>query len=124
MLIRIFNYDADHIQKWTLGRTTRALRESGFRDDFIALLEEFVQHRNYIAHEYLVNDALFRRILGRDIGRFKRKHLERGIFAVEQEYLSTIGLNNTARGCHAVDAQEVVDASSDGVFRRSFDRLS
>jgi hypothetical protein len=108
LLIRLFNYDADHIQKWTLGRTTRALKESGLRGDFVALLEGFVRHRNYIAHEYLANDALFRRILGRDIGRFERKHLERGIFAVEQAILIYDWLEQHGAWLPPVDAQQIV----------------
>ncbi|MBA2704502.1 MAG: hypothetical protein H0U60_11690 [Blastocatellia bacterium] len=84
LLIRLFNYDPDRIQRWTLGRTTRELKDNGLRADFIALLEDFVDYRNYIAHEYLANEALLRRILRRDIGRLARKHLERGIFKVEE----------------------------------------
>ena len=83
LLIRLFNYDPDRVEKWTLGGTTRELTKSGLRGDFIAL-EDFVEYRNYIAHEYFANEAVLRRILGRDIGRLERKYLERGIFKVEQ----------------------------------------
>jgi hypothetical protein len=84
LLIRLFNYDPERIQRWTLGRTTRELKDRGLRGDFIALLEDLVDHRNHIAHEYLANEALLRRILHRDIGRLARKHLERGIYKVEE----------------------------------------
>jgi hypothetical protein len=87
LLHRIFNYDHDRMEKWTLGRTTRELKDSGLRRDFIALLEAFADYRNHIAHEYLANEALLRRILGRDIGRLERKYLERGIFKVEEALL-------------------------------------
>lgn len=84
LLVRLFKYDPDRIQKWTLGRVIRELENNGLRTDFIAVLRELLQYRNYGAHEYLANEAIVRRILSRDIGRFERKYLERGIFAVEQ----------------------------------------
>jgi hypothetical protein len=72
------------IERWTLGRTTQELRNSGLRGDFIAVLEDFVGYRNYIAHEDLANEALLRRIVGRDIGRLERRNLDHAIHKVEQ----------------------------------------
>ena len=83
-LHRLFGYDPDRMERWTLGRTTQELKESGLREDFVALLEDFVGYRNYLAHEYLANEALLRRIVGRDIGRLERRNLEHGIYKVEQ----------------------------------------
>ena len=85
LLARLYNYDSETMQRWTLGRTTQELKRSGLRADFIVLLESLVRYRNYIAHEYLANDAILRRLMGGgDIGRLERKHFEHGIFELEQ----------------------------------------
>src|SRR6185369_13922016 len=58
LLVRLFKYDPDRIQKWTLGRVIRELENNGLRTDFIAVLRELLQYRNYVAHEYLANEAI------------------------------------------------------------------
>ena len=62
----------------------KELRDCGLRPDFIHLMEELKERRNYIAHEMLVNDALLRRLAGRGSQRIAWKSLHRGLYAVEQ----------------------------------------
>jgi heme-degrading monooxygenase HmoA len=71
------------MEKWPLGTTAKELKKFGLRQDFIFLLESVVQYRNYIAHELLVNDAIIKAAVGKS-GRLERRHLEKGIFELEQ----------------------------------------
>lgn len=107
LLIRLFNYDPDRIQKWTLGRTTRELKDCGLRGDFIALLEDFIDYRNYLAHEYLANEALLRSILRRAPGRLARKHLEQGIFKIEEAVVIYGWLEQHDAWSPQVDAEKI-----------------
>jgi hypothetical protein len=84
LLSRLYNYESEAMQRWTLGRTTSELKKSGLRADYIVLLESLVEYRNYIAHEYLANDAILRQLLGKKVGRLERKHFEHGMYELEQ----------------------------------------
>ena len=79
-----YGYDEERIESWSLGRVVKALRESGLRQDFVHLMEEFKEHRNHIAHEMLANDALLRRLAGGGARRIAWKSLSRGLYLVEQ----------------------------------------
>lgn len=83
LLARRYKQDLEQIEKWTLGRTANELKKSGLRQDFISLLESVVQYRNYIAHELLVNDAMLKALVGKS-GRLEQRHLEKGIYELEQ----------------------------------------
>jgi hypothetical protein len=84
LLSRRYKYDLEKMKTWTLGRTTRELKECGLRPDFIALLESVVEYRNHIAHELLVNDAMLKCILGGDSGRLELRQMEKGVYELEQ----------------------------------------
>lgn len=84
LLSSLYDYDIEKIEKWTLGRTVRELKECGLRPDFIQLLESVVDYRNYIAHDLLVDDAMIRNFTGGDSGRLVIKHLQHGIYELEQ----------------------------------------
>lgn len=58
LLARKYNVPEESMETWTLGRVKNELRDKGLRPDFIALLERVVDHRNYIAHEFLANNAI------------------------------------------------------------------
>ena len=79
-----FGYDQDQMERWTLGWTAKQLKDKGLRPDFIGLLESVVEYRNYIAHEFLANDAILRSVLGRDSGTLETKHLMKATFELEQ----------------------------------------
>jgi hypothetical protein len=70
------------IENWSLGRVIAELKGRGLRADFVALLEELKRHRNYIAHELLVDDAIMRK-LDPKMRRFLGKSLHRGLICVE-----------------------------------------
>ena len=59
-----FDYDFDKMEKWTLGKTYRELEKSKLRPDFLVLLKNTVDNRNYIAHQILANKLIFHEILG------------------------------------------------------------
>ncbi|MCI0628332.1 MAG: hypothetical protein L0387_42890 [Acidobacteria bacterium] len=84
LLGRRYKYDYEKMETWTLGKTTRELKERGLRTDFIVLLESVVEYRNYIAHELLVNDAMLKCLLSGDSGRVELRQLEKGIYELEQ----------------------------------------
>jgi hypothetical protein len=79
-----YGYDEERIESWPLGRVVKSLRESGLRQDFVHLVEELKEHRNYIAHELLANDALLRRLAGGGTRRIAWKSLGRGLYSVEE----------------------------------------
>ena len=84
LLAQKYGYDHETMERWTLGWTTKELKKSGVREDFVELLESVVEYRNYIAHEFLANDAMLRSILGGDSGMLELKHLIKGTFELEQ----------------------------------------
>ena len=59
-----YGYEEERIERWTLGRGVKELQERGLRPDFIVLLEELKEHRNYIAHEMLLVYVLLRKLAG------------------------------------------------------------
>ena len=79
LLGRQYGCDFDQIERWTLGRATRELRERGLRKDFIELLESVVELRNFAAHELLVGDIVVRLLKGKSM-RAARRPLEHGIY--------------------------------------------
>ncbi len=86
LLVRLYDYDFDQLERWTLGRVVRELKDRGLRADFVALLASLVKRRNFIAHELLASAAVFRQLVGRrnHIPRFIRRPLDHGIYEVEQ----------------------------------------
>lgn len=62
LLARKFNVPHEEMECWTLGRTKNELRDKGLRPDFIVFLESVVDHRNNMAHEFLVNTEITRSI--------------------------------------------------------------
>lgn len=58
LLQRKFDVPEEFMEKWTLGRVKKELADKGLRPDFIAFLDSVVKHRNYIAHEFLANNAI------------------------------------------------------------------
>ena len=83
LLAHRYKYEFDNIERWTLGRIARELKECGLRKDFIALLESVVKHRNFIAHELLAGKVLVTALSG-TTARFVRRPLKHGIYELEQ----------------------------------------
>jgi hypothetical protein len=84
ILLRKYGYKEEEIESWPLGRVVKELKKLGLRRDFIALVEELKEHRNYIAHEILADDAMMQKLAGAGTRRFARKSLERGLYTVEE----------------------------------------
>lgn len=80
---RKYGVPSEDMEKWTLGKTKNELRDRGLRPDFISLLESVVDHRNNMAHEFLVNNAITR-----SIANFSERKLYgdlfRAIYELEQ----------------------------------------
>ncbi|KJC17615.1 hypothetical protein TN45_25455 [Pseudomonas aeruginosa] len=64
LLGRRFNVPTEKMEKWTLGMTKNELKVKGIRPDFIALLDNFVGQRNYIAHEFLLDHSITNSFIG------------------------------------------------------------
>jgi hypothetical protein len=62
LLTRRYGIPFDSMEKWTLGYVKNKLKQKGLRPDFITFLGSVVEHRNYIAHEFLVNNAITKSI--------------------------------------------------------------
>ncbi|MEN5347403.1 hypothetical protein ABE599_27130 [Achromobacter mucicolens] len=61
-LAQKFNVSHQEMERRTLGKTKKEIRDRGLRPDFIRLLESVVEHRNNMAHEFLANIAITRSI--------------------------------------------------------------
>ena len=72
------------MEKWTLGTVAGEMDSRGFRRDYVALLKEFVNHRNYMAHELLVNNAIFRSMATNISEQFEFKQLQQPAFDLER----------------------------------------
>lgn len=59
-----YDYDFEKMEKWTLGKTYKELEKNKLRPDFLHILKNSVENRNYIAHEIIANKFLFHSILG------------------------------------------------------------
>lgn len=84
LLERARGVEQDEMEKWTLGRVANEMASRAFRDDYIHLLREFVQERNYIAHAMLVNNAIFRSLAPNISARFEFKQLQQPAFNLER----------------------------------------
>ncbi len=62
LLTRNYGVLLETMEKWTLGKVKTELKQKGLRPDFITFLESVVDHRNYIAHEFLANNAITKSI--------------------------------------------------------------
>ena len=58
LLARKYLIPYELMEKWTLGKVKNELNRNGLRQDFIEYLDSVVDHRNYIAHELLFNNAI------------------------------------------------------------------
>lgn len=83
LLARKFNVPLEDMELWTLGRTRTELRQRGLRSDFIRFLDSVVDHRNNMAHEFLVNTEIVR-----SIANFSERKLYgdlfRALYEIEQ----------------------------------------
>jgi len=83
LLVRKFNVSHEEMERWTLGRTKNELRDRGLRPDFIQFLESVVDHRNNMAHEFLVNAEITRSIANFSDRKFYGD-LFRALYELEQ----------------------------------------
>ncbi len=83
LLNRRYGIDHESMERWTLGTTSRAIKERGIRGDFCALLQSVVGYRNHIAHEFMANEFMLRSLLGDDSARFEVRELEKGTYELE-----------------------------------------
>ena len=79
-------YDLDTLKNSRLGWTVQELKKKSLRPDFVALLDELVQYRNYFAHDFLFEYALLNSLLPEEIASFSKPHreLSKAYFSVEQ----------------------------------------
>ena len=84
LLVRKYKYNFDKLEKFTLGRLTKELKKSGLREDFISLLENVVDYRNYVAHEFIANEMMLSAILQGQSSKLEIRHFQKGVFELEQ----------------------------------------
>lgn len=79
-------HDLTHEQtaKWTLGKLACELRRMGLRSDFCTLLDSVVVHRNHVAHDLLVSEALFRAFSGLTSASIEHRQLGKATYELEQ----------------------------------------
>jgi hypothetical protein len=83
LLTRKYEVPIGSMEKWTLGRVINELKQKGLRPDFIAILDNLVDHRNYIVHEFLANNAITKSIANFS-DRKLHADLFRAIYELEQ----------------------------------------
>jgi hypothetical protein len=79
-----YGFEEETIKNWSLGQIIAELKKRGCRQDFVGLLEELKEHRNYIAHELLADDVIMRKLMGSGAQRIAWKSLSRCLYHVEQ----------------------------------------
>jgi hypothetical protein len=84
VLMSKYGLEEEKIENWSLGQVIAELKKRGCRQDFVALLEELKERRNYIAHTILIDDAMMRRLVGSRAQRISWKSLSRGLYQVEE----------------------------------------
>lgn len=84
LLVREFSISQDEMEKWTLGKVANELEAHGIRDDYVAYLKDFVKERNYIAHEMLANNAIYRSMAGNISEQFEFRQLQQPSFDLER----------------------------------------
>ena len=84
ILVRDYGYKDEDSERFTLGQTVNELREHKEDEGFLSSLGELVEHRNYIAHEILVQDVMLSSIVGDKARSFSEKRLRHALFSVEQ----------------------------------------
>lgn len=89
LLARKFNVPLEDMELWTLGRTRTELRQRGLRSDFIRFLDSVVDHRNNMAHEFLVNTEIIR-----SIANFSERKLYGDLFRALYEIEKVIILHD------------------------------
>jgi hypothetical protein len=62
LLVTRFSCSEEKMEHWSLGRTIGELKEHGVRPDFIKLLEELNEYRNYAAHDMLAYDTVLNKL--------------------------------------------------------------
>src|SRR5262245_60414668 len=62
ILLSKYGYKDEKIENWPLGAVVKELKKLGLRGDFVALVEDLKDQRNYIAHEMLVDDAMMQKL--------------------------------------------------------------
>lgn len=82
-----FEYDIDKIEKWTLGKTYKELEKCKLRPDFLVLLKNTIDNRNYIAHEIIANKFILNEILGDELPDYyydkESRYLDKFIYELE-----------------------------------------
>lgn len=84
LLQRTRGIDQSQMEKWTLGRVASEMATREFRSDYVHLLKNFVKERNYIAHEMLANNAIFRSMAPEISARFELKQLQQPAYNLER----------------------------------------
>ena len=84
LLHRTCAIEQEDMERWTLGKVAHEMASQAFRSDYVALLKEFVKERNYIAHEMLANNAIFRSMAPDISARFEFKQLQQPAFNLER----------------------------------------
>ena len=84
LLIMKFNKDKNTLTNSTLGKTKGILEQAGLRKDFLVLLGNLKDKRNYIAHELLANEMLVNEILGHNKSTMEERILLKAVHELEQ----------------------------------------
>ncbi len=83
-LVNKYGYSDSRVQKWTLGTTITELEKNGLRKDFVILVRELLEFRNYFSHDFLADHALMNSLAGLQAGRLSAKQLRHALFKVEE----------------------------------------
>lgn len=84
LIARSYGVEIESMERWTPGRVSSEVKQREFRQEFTTLLDSVVGYRNHIAHDSLANEFMLRERIGGKETRCEQKHLDRGIYELEQ----------------------------------------
>ncbi len=84
LLIELFGFKLEELERKTLGQTRWLLKEKGLREDYLSLLEGVVNDRNHAAHEMLANQAITASFNIEFSERMQFKELQDSAYNLEQ----------------------------------------
>lgn len=88
LLIDHCGYKYEKVETKTLGWTIKELEKKGLREDFLFLLNNLLDYRNDLAHNFLVDQMIMNSILkGGKTFTKPFRHLEKALYEVEQVIL-------------------------------------
>lgn len=84
LLVNKYNYKFENLERTTLGGIISKLKKEKVRQDFIFILDELLDYRNDLAHNFLLDNVIGKSLIGVDFERLSQKQLRYALYKVEE----------------------------------------